>query len=712
MKIMTVSNGRQWKTGYGNQINLFIPRMKAAGYEPVEFAFTDRNGAPSYRGEDETLAVMQRFDAWGNDVYDAHMRWTQADVSLGLFDFFIADVTAYQQHPHIQMAVVDSSPLRPDLAKALRVGARWVWAISRFGEQQLKDAGFECDYVPHGVDMKVYKPGDSAEARRLIQQAIDADEPEREYPVKLEDKFVVLMNSANNDNRKGFYEALCAWKEFHAAHPDSVLYLHTDMTGARGESIFDFMETAGVDPVGSVVYPNQYFYHMGMIGPETMADLYNAADVLLCPSYAEGFGIPIIESQACGTPVIVSDSSSMSELCYSGIKVPTVAPYPRHAGLIWRIPSIPGIVDALEKSYETAHAPQIVGPDEVGMWHANPRQLARLRVQDYDADAVFANYMLPALKRVEAELGLDRAKAAADHTHKWGKVGLSYQGQIVTPCLDSKCRAGKATDGRIFPNAFPPLMLNGQALEFEDDPEGGVSKIIEREVTASYHLDMVDLRPGDFAVDIGAHVGIVTCYLAKRFPDCAVVAYEPMDANFERLQHNRQANGVRDNTIAYAIAVTKDGRDVFMADTPGENTGGNNIYTSTLAFAPSITLNTIINVDHPALLKIDCEGAEYEILEGKTALLDGVRYVIGEFHINKQWPRARAEALIAELRKVVPNVWITICPVPNLPEGTNGHKPEYAHEPAWEINASEYMAGAVVEKPNHKAARRRGVGTN
>jgi glycosyltransferase involved in cell wall biosynthesis len=46
--------------------------------------------------------------------------------------------------------------------------------------------------------------------------------------------------------------------------------------------------------------------------------LYNAASVLLYPSLYEGFGLPILEAQACGLPVITSDRGSMKEVSGKG----------------------------------------------------------------------------------------------------------------------------------------------------------------------------------------------------------------------------------------------------------------------------------------------------------------------------------------------------------------------------------------------------------
>ena len=45
--------------------------------------------------------------------------------------------------------------------------------------------------------------------------------------------------------------------------------------------------------------------------------VYNLVDCLLFPSYYEGFGMPVIESLACHTPVVVSRNGALPELCPS-----------------------------------------------------------------------------------------------------------------------------------------------------------------------------------------------------------------------------------------------------------------------------------------------------------------------------------------------------------------------------------------------------------
>ena len=66
---------------------------------------------------------------------------------------------------------------------------------------------------------------------------------------------------------------------------------------------------------------DQYRYTSGLISEADLCDWYDAIDVLLGSTYAEGFGLPIVEAMACGTPVITTKCSSMEELNPDGLQV-------------------------------------------------------------------------------------------------------------------------------------------------------------------------------------------------------------------------------------------------------------------------------------------------------------------------------------------------------------------------------------------------------
>lgn len=57
-----------------------------------------------------------------------------------------------------------------------------------------------------------------------------------------------------------------------------------------------------------------YIIHTGIVDDKELVDLYNLADLFVFPSLYEGFGLPVIESLACGTPVIASNVSSIPEV--------------------------------------------------------------------------------------------------------------------------------------------------------------------------------------------------------------------------------------------------------------------------------------------------------------------------------------------------------------------------------------------------------------
>jgi glycosyltransferase involved in cell wall biosynthesis len=71
------------------------------------------------------------------------------------------------------------------------------------------------------------------------------------------------------------------------------------------------------DPIFDTIQSNNVGDHTTRILYVPFAEvpeLYCGADALLFPSLWEGFGLPIIESMACGTPVITSTATCLPEI--------------------------------------------------------------------------------------------------------------------------------------------------------------------------------------------------------------------------------------------------------------------------------------------------------------------------------------------------------------------------------------------------------------
>lgn len=176
------------------------------------------------------------------------------------------------------------------------------------------------------------------------------------------------------------------------------------------------------------------------------------------------------------------------------------------------------------------------------------------------------------------------------------------------------------------------------------DPESSVAAgVVVRElVKDTYQFDTMGFKPGDVVLDLGAHVGIVSLYLAKKYPFIDIYAYEPSPENYRHLLMNIAANGVS-NVRAFNQAVTVDGRLFQMIAYYECNSGGATGQLREMKLphrinfeAPSTQLDSIFTtrrLDSCKLLKIDIEGSEHEVLMNAQCL-GQVEFLVGEFHEN------------------------------------------------------------------------------
>jgi glycosyltransferase involved in cell wall biosynthesis len=187
-----------------------------------------------------------------------------------------------------------------------------VIAVSESTRDDLvKYVGYPADRISviyPGIDHDLYVPAAKAQARKALREALGIEKPFFVYVSRLE-------HPAKNHIR--LIEAFERFKlENDSAH--QLVLAGADWRGAEV-----IRERARVSPVNKeILFP-------GFVSRKTLPLLYSGCDLMIYPSLYEGFGLPIIEAQACGAPVICSNTSSMREL--AGDRMPTFAPADSHA---------------------------------------------------------------------------------------------------------------------------------------------------------------------------------------------------------------------------------------------------------------------------------------------------------------------------------------------------------------------------------------------
>lgn len=118
-----------------------------------------------------------------------------------------------------------------------------------------------------------------------------------------------LFFIGNTEPRKNTRRVLKAYGLYrqHSSSPLPLL-----ISGLKEEELNHLLEEENLQDL------KPFLYYPGYLPSKDMPALFCGASVFLFPSLSEGFGIPIIEAMACGTPVITSNLSAMPEVAGSG----------------------------------------------------------------------------------------------------------------------------------------------------------------------------------------------------------------------------------------------------------------------------------------------------------------------------------------------------------------------------------------------------------
>jgi FkbM family methyltransferase len=165
---------------------------------------------------------------------------------------------------------------------------------------------------------------------------------------------------------------------------------------------------------------------------------------------------------------------------------------------------------------------------------------------------------------------------------------------------------------------------------------------------AEYDLAGIDWPAARFVVDLGAHVGSFSLWAAGAAP-CRVHAFEPNPATFELLRRNLAADPDRLRCTRAAVAGSAGTRQLALAEDSAANAidPGGDVTVASVTLGEALAQAGFPQVD---VLKMDIEGAEYEVFEQLAPRgLDGVGAIVLECH---RGPGASPERLAARLAEV------------------------------------------------------------
>lgn len=284
---------------------------------------------PPWVDKDGVTNLGIRYDAWASDILPDYLRVYKIDCFLSIFDIwlgqtnYIGALTKRLGILWIAHVTANSYPLSPFLATPCSQ-ANILIAPSKFVYNTLREGlSGSIFYIPHGVDLNIYKPLPAEEKQKMKEK------------LRVEDKeFIVVSVMRNKGMQKDFPTLFHAWKLLLEKIPKlkekGILLCLTDPLEPDGIRIELLRQRIGLnnmrfifakpkeDGTLEMTYEGdpEGFLHTANLNfsPDEMAKLYNIADCHVISSLGESFNLPTLEAMACGISVIAGNHTTGFEL--------------------------------------------------------------------------------------------------------------------------------------------------------------------------------------------------------------------------------------------------------------------------------------------------------------------------------------------------------------------------------------------------------------
>jgi len=387
LRIIWNSNGFWTNSGYAVFTKELLGRLLDDDWQVGHIAFYGLDSfpqmmdIPSPKGGHKIKVYPKMNDPYGSDALLHFSQDFKADVVFTMQDVWTLNPEFLRQIPcWIPYIPIDQDPAPPPVLNNLRYAYEIV-SFSKFGHEVLEKHGFASTLIPEGTNLNVFKPLDKMEMRKKLGLP--------------QDIFLFGVIGANKENppRKGYQEMLDAFNVFQQRHSEARIMFHTQQMAPGGFPIVEYARHLGFGDKTIFVNPVQGTY---LFDSEKICEEINTFDVCLHTSHTEGFGLVIVESQACGVPIIVTDGMSMPELVRRGEtgEIAEVASKRfSSAHGYWVVPSVPSILQKMEILYKKLHEKNTIAQDCRDFINKN-----------YNIDTLVREQWIPFLERLQKDL--------------------------------------------------------------------------------------------------------------------------------------------------------------------------------------------------------------------------------------------------------------------------------------------------------------------
>ena len=312
IKILTISDHPLSPSGVGSQTKYFIVEMIKTG----KFQFISLGGAIKH--EDYKPIKMEEFgddwiifptDGYGNqDVVRSMIRTQRPDMLWFMTDprFFPwlweIENEIRSLVPMVYYHVWDNYPY-PVFNKPWYDSTDVVVTISKLTSDLVQTVSptVEEHYLPHAIPTEVFKKMDKSNVSHFRKEQFGIED----------DHFLIFWNNRNARRKQS--GSLIFWfndflKKLQKKHPaaKATLLMHTEPTDPNGQDLHAINNNLGL-------VNKEVLISSQKVDLPNLAMIYNAADVTIGISDAEGFGLATFESMACETPIIITMTGGLQE---------------------------------------------------------------------------------------------------------------------------------------------------------------------------------------------------------------------------------------------------------------------------------------------------------------------------------------------------------------------------------------------------------------